>query len=139
MPMSSHERFCELSALASIGQLTSEEARQSNAHLRDCAECREVLAGYARVIRHELPRADAIRFRIKSQVGRNGPDADIRDRFLACARGEGINFSPDVEQVPHVRSPWFRGSWQLRFAVAVPALAALSILGMWVGKSYHSV
>jgi hypothetical protein len=137
--MSSHERFCELSALASIGQLTSEEDRQLNAHLRDCAECREVHAGYARVIRHELPRADAIRFRVKSQVGRTAPDADIRDRFLARARVEGINFSPDVEQVPHVRSPWFRGSWQLRFAVAVPALAALSILGMWVGKSYHSV
>jgi hypothetical protein len=73
--MSNHEHFRELSALAAIGQLSSDEDRDLNVHLRECASCREVHADYARVIQHQLPLADSIRWRIKSAISRPAPDA----------------------------------------------------------------
>jgi hypothetical protein len=35
-----HERFEELSALSAIGQISAEEFRELQAHLKTCATCR---------------------------------------------------------------------------------------------------
>ena len=40
--MSNHERFKELSAIAAIGLLSSNEVGELNEHLRDCQICREI-------------------------------------------------------------------------------------------------
>jgi hypothetical protein len=96
-----------------------------------------VHAGYARVLQHELPQADAIRWRIKSEIGSPAPEVDIRDRFLARARMEGIEFSSEVERSRGSRASLFRRSWQWRFALAAPALAALVIVVVWVGRKYQ--
>ncbi len=94
--MSSHEHFRELSALAAIGQLSSEEDRELSRHLRECSECRDAHGDYVHVVQHELPLADAVRSRIRSELRCTLPDAEIRDRFLARARAEGIEFSAET-------------------------------------------
>jgi len=71
--MSSHEHFRELSALAAIGQLSSEEDRELSRHLRECSECRDAHGDYVHVVQHELRYARAwLRRRLaaeSSQVG----------------------------------------------------------------------
>src|SRR5580693_1570076 len=96
-PMPNHDYFRELSALAAIGQLAADEHRELEQHLIDCESCQEAGAGYAHVVQHQLPQADPIRWRMKSLVPKAAVDADIRDRFLARARAEGVEFTAAVE------------------------------------------
>jgi hypothetical protein len=129
--MFSHDEFRELSALAAIGQLSSDEDGELNAHLRGCTDCREAHADYARVVRHELPQVDSIRWRVKSAISTPPADAQVRDRFLARARAEGIDISISAEKsanVPAARaSRWLspkRLIWGLATACAVALLVA---------------
>src|SRR5262249_59138720 len=82
-PMSNHERYRELSALAATGQLSSSEQMELDELLRDCIDCRGIYGEYVRVIHHHLPKAAAIRWRIKSATSLPVVDAEVRDRFLA--------------------------------------------------------
>src|ERR1700685_1930357 len=135
--MSNHEHFRELSALAAIGQLSSGEDRELSEHIRECSTCREVHCDYARVIQHQLPLADSIRWRIKSAISQSAPDAEIRDRFLARVRAEGFALSPEVEKPDHLESPasWRVPSWRPAFAVAL--VAAVVSLAIWAGGTYR--
>lgn len=137
--MSDHEHFRELSALAAIGQLSSDEDRELNEHLRECANCREVHADYARVIQHQLPLADSIRWRIKSAIARPAPDAELRDRFLARVRAEGFDLSPEVERPRGLRSSASRRVVHWQPAVALAAVAAVACLGTWTSRRYQLV
>ncbi len=56
-PGTDHERFGELSALAIIGQVSSEEYRELKAHLEFCATCRQEHDALARILLTELPLA----------------------------------------------------------------------------------
>jgi hypothetical protein len=94
--MSDHEQYRELSALAAIGLLSSEEDLELSAHLRECEICREIHDSYSRLIQHQLPQADAIRWRIKSANPKLTADTEFRDRFMARAQAEGLNFSSDA-------------------------------------------
>jgi hypothetical protein len=131
--MPNHEYFRELSALAAIGQLSSEEDRELRQHLIDCAGCRVASDGYAQVIQHQLPQADPIRWRIKSLVPKAAPDADVRDRFLARARAEGAEFSAAVEEARRP-SPGFRfwPKWHWQTAIAAAAVTAIIVFGFTV-------
>src|SRR5437764_12381272 len=92
-PMSNHEYFRELCALAAIGQLSSDEEHELRKHLFECANCREATAEYSHVVQHQLPRADPIRWRIKESVAKTPSDSDLSDRCLARARAEVITLS----------------------------------------------
>ena len=136
--MSSHESFRELSALAAIGQLSSDEDRELNAHLRECAECREAHADYARVVRHQLPQADSIKWRVRSAIGKPASDAQVRDRFLARARAEGIELSVGAEKPERMRSgrqSWWPPSRSIGWSLA--ALAAFGFLSVGLSKKYE--
>lgn len=128
--MSKHEYFQELSALAAIGQLSSNEDRELSNHLLECASCREVHRDYASVIQNRLPKADPIRWRIKSSIPTPAPDSEIRTRFLARARAEGVDFSSQAER-PHaitpLRSWWTLHYWRPALAVASIAVVAISV------------
>jgi hypothetical protein len=137
--MSNHEHFRELSALAAIGQLSLGECRELNEHLRECSSCREVHCNYERVIQHQLPLADSIRWRIKSGISRPAPDSEIRDRFLARVEAEGFDLSPEAEKPDHLKSP---ASWRvlhLRPALAMAIIGAVVSLGMSAGRKYQLV
>lgn len=135
--MSNHEHFRELSALAAIGQLSLEEDRELNDHLRECQECRSAYNDYARVVIHELPLADAARWRMRSLMRPALPDSELRDRFLARARAQGIDFSAGAERprsVGPTKLPWNLG-W--RAAPAVAMLGVLAVLGAAVALQHQ--
>jgi len=135
--MSSHERFRELSALAAVGQLSADEDRELNAHLRECADCREAHADYARVVRHQLPHVESLKRRAGSAAGRVAVDPYMRDRFLARARAEGIELSLEAEspsgKPSSARVPWFP-SRGIRWGLA--AVAAVGLLSVGVDRNY---
>jgi hypothetical protein len=129
--MSSHEHFCELSALAVIGQLSSDEDNELRRHLRECTDCREVHAEYARVIQHQLPQADAIRHRIRAALPGVAPEAELRDRFMARCQAEGIDLSARAIRIrkPPSRAP--RLFWGWGTALAVAGAVSLAVLTIW--------
>lgn len=137
--MSNHERYRELSALAATGQLSSNEDLELNEHLRDCMDCRRVHGEYVRVVHHHLPKADATRWRVKSAISLPVLDTDVRDRFLARARVEGIDLSLQAERLPDRSSMPFR--WLLRWksALTLAALVLVALLGMWASQTYQLV
>ncbi len=137
--MSNHEHFRELSALAAIGQLSRDEDRELSQHLNECADCREIREGYARVVVHQLPQADAIRWRVKSAFSRPSLDPDLRDRFLARGRAEGLEFSSEAVQP---RSRHNRSVWKVRYlrpALATVAVGVIAVLGMWANRRYQGL
>ena len=122
--MPNHEYFRELSALAAIGQLSSEEDRELSQHLYDCPSCCEANSEYAHVVQHQLPQADPVRWRMKHLRPKTGPDADLRDRFLARARAEGVEFTPEAEldSSPTRRIPLQARRWQRVLAITGAAV-----------------
>jgi hypothetical protein len=129
--MSNHEYFQELSALSAIGQLSSQEDRELAEHLRECASCTDVHLEYARVIQQQLPQADVIRWRMKSAFPAPVLDEELRPRFLARARADGIEFSPEAERSLVAKSS--RSWWvlQMRPALAVANAAVLAVVVTW--------
>ncbi len=125
--MSDHEQFCELGALATIGQITAAEHEDLAAHLRECPECREAYADYSRILRQDLPQADPVRFRSKQSSLHPATDAELRERFLGRARAHGADFSPEVEPrlaVDRKPTPILRTRFAMATAAAVLAIAA---------------
>ena len=131
--MSNHEYFRELCALAAIGQLSSDEEHELGKHLFECANCRETNAEYSHVVQHQLPRADPIRWRIKESVPKTPSDADLRDRFLARARVEGVELSPEVERTQQ-HEPRFRFGvkWHWQRLLASAAVAVIAVMGFTI-------
>ena len=137
--MSSHEHFRELSALAAIGQLSSEEGRELTRHLGECSECREAHEDYAHVVQHQLPLADAARSHTRSGMRCPLPDAEIRDRFLARGRAERIDFSAEAQRGHAVESAGFRWEPVWRPALAIVTVAVFAGLGTSVARRYQLV
>src|SRR5260370_9370102 len=94
--MSGHDDFGQLAALEAIGQITASEHGELAAHLRECPECREAYADYARILRQDLPQANPGRFRLKQSAVHPPSDAERPERFLARAPAHGADFSPEV-------------------------------------------
>lgn len=136
--MPSHEYFRELGALAAIGQLSADEDHELSDHLRECSSCREAHCDYERVIQHQLPQADPIRWRIKSAVPRFSPDSDLRDRFLARAHAEGIDLSAEAERPGAARSSasWRSVRWPR--VLTVSAVTAVVLFGIWGERRYQT-
>jgi hypothetical protein len=114
--MSGHEHYLELGALAAIGQISADEDRELTQHLLECHECRDAYSDYSAILHSHLPNASPVRFRLKKELAPTASPGDIRDRFLARARSEGADFSPEVEAVA-------RNSRPARFTVGFHHLA----------------
>ena len=127
--MLNHEYYRELSALAAIGQLSAEEDRELSQHLYACASCRAANAEYSHVIQHQLPKADPIRWRFRNLVPKTSPAADLRDRFLARARAEGAEFTPEVETPAYRPRMAQRSRNPLNLVLATGAIAMIALLG----------
>ena len=134
--MLNHERFRRLTALGSIGQLSADEYREIDAHLTDCVECRAAQEDYSRVIYHELPKISPTRWRNRAAF-RPLSDDSRRDRFLARALAEGIEFSRGVEQPRAAKTLPFVSMWHRRLALACSALVVISFTGLLLGREYR--
>jgi len=120
--MSRHEHFEELCALAAAGQLSAEEERQLDEHLKECDVCRQTSDEFSTVL-HGLPVTE--RHRVDHALLRQMDDSEFRRRFLDRAKTTGRRFS---EQALQGRT---RTSWTLlRFAPAyqMAAVAGLILL-----------
>ena len=120
-----HSYFEELAALFAGGHLSEEELRDYREHALTCPECQQSEEDFSEIVQFGLPLTqspirefyDKVRFR---------PAAGSRERFLQCARREGIRFSPEIE-----RSSPGRGK-RSGFVVAIAGAAALAAAAVTV-------
>ncbi len=137
--MSKHEHFEELGALAAIGQISVEEDKELNSHLSDCPSCREAYHDYVRLLHKQLPQAAPRRWSLKEAVSRHGSGGELRERFFARARAEGINLSREGER--RIRGPqavrWNHLPW--RHAAAAAGFVVVLVVGALAGRMYQIV
>ncbi len=137
--MSRHEHFEELGALAAIGQVTAEEDKELSAHLSECSSCREAYADYVRVLHQQLPTAEPRRWKLADGVFRLGGNGELRERFFARARAEGIDLSEQAGRLngKPLAGAWSRFSW--RYAMTAVAILLISVCFVIAGRSYRIV
>jgi hypothetical protein len=90
--LDAHERFKELSALASVGALCASEYLELERHLKLCADCSEARNQYRLLSEIGLPWL-ASHF-AHPRERKNWDDSEVRDKLLARIRTEP---SPHVE------------------------------------------
>jgi hypothetical protein len=110
----------ELSALYALDALTGEDLTRFEAHLAECARCREELVGLGGA-------ASSLAIAVEGPA----PPAALRGRILAAAQAEGQNVIP----FPARRSV----AVPIAAAVAVAASAAAVALGIWAASLHHSL
>jgi hypothetical protein len=139
--MFNHERFLKLAALGIIGQLSAQEYRELDGHLKECAECRGAQEDYSRILYHEAPKINPTGLR--NGVALLPLSHDLRrDRFLARALAEGIEFSPRVLRPPAeaptaLRESLLHSIWHPRLALAFSALVVISFTGLLLNREYR--
>ena len=135
--MPSHEHYLELGALAAIGQISVEEDRELMQHLSECHECRGAYSDYSAILHNHLPNASPVRFRLKKEFVHSAAGNEVRERFLARARSEGAEFSPEVEaHRQENRAPqWSMGSRRLAWAAAASAMGVMALAWMVIYRA----
>ncbi len=110
----------DLTAAYALDALGQEERETFEAHLAQCARCREELASLGET-------ASALAFGVVSP----SPDARLRERILTTAAAERENVAP----LP-MRRPWLVRS--VAAAASIAACVAIG-LGIWAGSLSHSL
>src|SRR5262245_32684652 len=83
--MSAHEEFEQLCALATTGDLSSEEFRLLGKHLYECATCRASYRDFHAIIERGLPVLES-----RSSTNWFSRKFGMKKRFLARAQKEGV-------------------------------------------------
>src|SRR5258708_7755919 len=144
--MGPHDKFSELCAISTSGELTGEEQKALQAHLAECADCRQALkefeaaAGIGMPLLHsELTTADSLEPSTTStEAGKTAHTRVVAqietakvDR-TAIAQSSGLSF-PYRNGHRHMQVNW-NYVW-MPFAAAVVLTAALGIYSFQVGKN----
>ncbi len=144
--MGPHDKFSELCAISTSGELTGEEQKALQAHLAECADCRQALkefetaAGIGMPLLHsDLTNADSLEPSPNStevgETARTGAVAPIgtaqTDR-ATIAQSSELGF-PHRNGHRHMQVNW-NYVW-MPFAAAVVLTAALGIYSFQVGKN----
>jgi hypothetical protein len=103
--MSSHEHFEELAALSAGGLLSTQEMAELREHAKNCTECSNAETEFGAILYRGMPLASSP-FRELRDRARTNTDKDIRSRFLARARRDGVSFATAAEE-PRARRNWF--------------------------------
>jgi len=126
-----HEKFQEMCAAASVGQLSPDQLAALERHMADCADCRSSYADYSQIAGLEYSLREHDTTLDSVEANKYVDSTHLRRRFLARAENEGILFSKHVDRTvggSQLRSfPLLRSS-RLRalFAVTAAALAIIS-------------
>jgi hypothetical protein len=142
--MTPHEEFLELCAAATAGELNPDEQTKLDAHLANCAECRQSMRGYEIASRHgvaalaselasekaetdsswSVEKAEEAFFkRLDKEAGRQSGTAD-EVRRISANRGQRFTYRPSQIRWREVWTP---------FAAAVLLALALSIAAYRTG------
>lgn len=134
--MSKHEYYEELSALAAIGQITAEEDKELEAHVSECSSCREAYVDYVRVLHHQLPQVEPRRWNIHDVVSPPSGNGELRERFFARARAEGVDLSEEAEH--HRRTRWeiLASGFTFRSAMASALVVLITVIASLAGRAY---
>jgi hypothetical protein len=122
-----HEYFEELSALSSVGQLSTAQYQELADHLRACALCREAHADFIHLTHDQLPLAVAatsegeITSRHAGFLGK-----DYEARFAAEARARGMELSPPSAP----RQSWIEWGFSLLPQLSNATATLLVLVGL---------
>jgi hypothetical protein len=83
--MSDHERFEQLCALATTGDLSSDEFSELRKHLLDCTSCRSAYADFHSIVEQGFPALERANLRWAF------PKIGLKKRFMAKGAREGIS------------------------------------------------
>jgi len=130
MPPDSHEEFQELCALSLTGELTQEERARLDSHLIHCADCREALRQYERIVATEIPALGA-EFYAEQDDGNAAGSWSIE-----MAEKRLMQSLPRQVPSPRVLVMAQKISWQRhapRLAMAATVVIACSLAGYLAG------
>lgn len=96
--MPEHERFQEMCAAASIGQLPPDQLALLGEHMADCADCRSSYADYNHLAGLEYSLREHDTTLNPAEASKYLDSTQLRSRFLARAEHEGIIFSEQVDR-----------------------------------------
>jgi len=131
--LSRHDRFEEISALAALGAVSTEELTELQAHLDVCPACRGEYSEYRELVQYRLPLVAALpEPKHKLSISFLGEDG-VRGRFFAEARRRGFRFSEEVERRIHPWRGWGGGHTSL--LVGLFLIAAMAALGYQLRES----
>src|ERR1051325_4424931 len=126
--LEAHEKFRELSALATSGCLTVEERRELHAHLEICAECRQAYTEFDAVAEVCLP---SLASDFPSDVSNVSPDwneENASQRFFARLENEIASNSRRLElaELANRKDAKKPRAWRKRFGVLLPYAAGVT-------------
>jgi DNA repair exonuclease SbcCD ATPase subunit len=128
-----HERYAELCALATSGELTCEESRELAEHLDGCVECQQALADYRRLVRETIPAWAEERALLEMPSEGWSPERTKANIFARLDSGaeerRGAEGKPAVVAIPG-------GGWTtpMRYVV-LAAIALLVPFGAYLVRS----
>jgi len=137
---SNHQRFEELCALAALGEISSEQFVQFREHIETCASCRVEYEEYVETIDNYLPAASPRQAAWRG-VNLRELAKGHRQRFLARARAQGFQFTPEVEAEPsrwRIFGGWlspYPNSTRVGVALATVLMVAVAVLGYKLHQS----
>src|SRR5713226_780339 len=143
--MEPHDRFLELCAISTSGDLTDEEQKALQGHLAECPECRqaskefEAAAGVGMPLLHpHLSNPDSLEpASIPAEVAKAAPAYVARQMETSHREGEPIEQSSGLRFPHRIRDRHMQVNWNyvwMPFAAAVVLTFALGIYSFQVGK-----
>jgi hypothetical protein len=147
--MTPHEEFLELCAAATAGELNAGEQAKLDAHLAECAECRQALDEYETASRHaaatlaegraeadrswSLERAEETFFqRLDREAGRQSAAGE--EPRISAARGQRFTYRPSEIRLRELWMP-FAAALLLALALSIAAYRSGIQRGTEVARS----
>src|SRR5437899_1270217 len=140
-----HEKFLELCAISTSGELTEEERKDLQAHLAECSECRQSLKEFEAaadigmpLLHSQLAGPDSFDpDSVPTEAAKSLPFPAMKNAETATGQSESAEQGSPIEfsqRNGHGRRPLNWNYVWMPFAAAVVLSAALGIYSYQVGK-----
>ena len=140
--MQGHDYFQQLCTLAVVGELSSTQMAELNAHLADCQECRTSQAEFYEVADEFLTVND--RSRLRASDDEDAQISQLRERVISSARNHSLRVSDEAILGTHSllersidymrRARWEFRQWMPRAAVALSFVGLITVAGVLTRK-----